>query len=168
MLREHGVGDTVTSGKAHMMLQVAPTNWYSWDFTVSQASKRVAAVDVSGWWQKGELTIEGAKYDVYRESWTGPYVLERNGSVIARAEKPSAFFRRYLVRYLDREYTLEAQSHFRRAFVVLEGTRQIGSIEPTCAFKRNAKADLPEGWPLAVRAFVIWLTMIQWRQSSHG
>ena len=151
-----------------MLMQVAPTNWYSWNFTVSQSSKRLAAVDMSCWWEKGHLTVEGATYDVYRESLRGPYILERNGSVIARAEKPSVFYRTYLIRYLDRQYTLEAPSAFRRAFVVLEGTRQIGSIEPNSAFRRDAKADLPEGWPVAVRAFVIWLTMIQWRRQARS
>ena len=70
----------------------------------------------------------------------------------------------YPIRYADRSYTLESRSAFRRAFVLLDGSRQIGSIEPTSAFTRGAMADLPETWPLPVRAFVIWLTMIQWRR----
>jgi hypothetical protein len=150
-----------------MRLQVAPTHWYSSDFTVRQASRQVADADVSWWREKGALTIEGARYEVYRDGLlNGRFVLERNGTVIARAEKPSAFFRKYLVRFGDREYTLDARSAFRRAFVLLDGTRQIGSIEPTSAFTRSAMADLPDSWPLPVRAFVIWLTMIQWRRDK--
>ena len=152
-----------------MMLQVVPTHWYSSDFTVRQASRQVADADVSWWCEKGTLTIDGLRYEVYRESWlTGRFVLERNGSAIARAEKPSAFFRKYLVRYGDREYTLAAKSAFRRAFVLWDGARQIGSIQPTSALTREAMADLPESWPLPVRAFVIWLTMIQWRRDKNG
>jgi len=30
----------------------------------------------------------------------------------------------------------------------------------------RAIADLPDTWPLPVRAFVIWLAMIQWRRDS--
>ena len=104
---------------------------------------------------------------MYRESWLcGPFVLERDGSVLARAEKPSAFFRTYLIRHGDRDYTLEPRSAFRRAFVLHDGSRQIGSIEPTSASMRGAIADLPDTWPLPVRAFVIWLAMIQWRRDS--
>lgn len=148
-----------------MRLEVAPTHWYSQDFTVEQQSRRVAEVDVSWWCEKGELTIEGARYQVYRESWlSGRFVLERDGSVLGRAEKQSAFFRTYLIRFGDRDYTLEPRSAFRRAFVLRDGSRQIGSIEPTSAFMRGAMADLPDTWPLPVRAFVIWLTMIQWRR----
>lgn len=150
-----------------MMLHVVPTHWYSPDFIVRQASRPVADVDMSWWREKGALTVEGVRYEVYREGWmNGSFVLERNGSVIARAERPSAFFREYLVRYGDREYALHARSSFRRAFVLMDGSRQIGSIEPASALTRKAMADLPDSWPVPVRAFVIWLTMIQWRRDQ--
>ena len=149
------------------MLQVVPTHWYSSDFTVRQASKPVADVDVSWWREKGTVTIEGVRYEAYRDGvLTGTFVLERNGAVIARAEKPSAFFRKYLVRHGDREYALNARSAFRRAFVLLDGTREIGTIEPASALTRGAIANLPDSWPLPIRAFVIWLTMIQWRRDQ--
>jgi len=150
-----------------MTLQVVPTHWYSSDFTVRQASRAVADADVSWWREKGVLTIEGVHYEAYRDGvLTGTFVLERNGTVIARAEKPSAFFRKYLVRHGDREYTLDARSAFRRAFVLLDGSREIGTIEPTSALTREAIANLPDSWPLPIRAFVIWLTMIQWRRDQ--
>ncbi len=150
-----------------MMLQVAPTHWYSHDFTVHHASQQVADVDVSSWREEGVLTAEGVRYHVCRESWmSGAFVLQRQGSVIARAEKRSAFRRTYLVRCGDRQYTLRARSAFQRAFVLLDGSRQIGSIEPINAFTNKATADLPGGWPLSMRAFVIWLTMIQWRREQ--
>jgi hypothetical protein len=54
----------------------------------------------------------------------------------------------YLIRYADRSYTLDPRSAFRRGFVLLDGSRHIGSIEPTSAFTRGAMADLPDTWPL--------------------
>ena len=151
------------------MLQVAPTHWYSDDFTVHHASQQVADVDMSFWSEAGLLTAEGVRYRVCRESWmSGAFVLKRESSVIARAEKPSAFFRRYEVRYGDTQYTLRARSAFRRAFLLFDGSRQIGSIEPVNAFTNKATAHLPDGWPLPVRTFVIWLTMIDWRRQKSG
>jgi hypothetical protein len=159
--------DNVIIGEAQMILQVAPTHWYSHDFTVHHASRQLADVDVAFWREEGLLTAEGVRYRVCRESWmSGVFVLQRDGSVIARAEKPSAFFRTYLIRYGDRQYTLRARSAFQRAFVLLDGSRQIGTIEPHNPFTNKATADLPESWPPAVRAFVIWLTMIQWRREQ--
>ena len=127
----------------------------------------MADVDISWWREQGTLTVEGVRYQMSRDGWmSGAFLLEREGSLVARAEKPSAFSRKFLVRYGDREYTLRGRSAFRRAFVLLDGSRQIGSIEPTGALTRKAMADLPASWPLPVRAFVIWLTMIQWRREK--
>ena len=150
-----------------MTLQVAPTHWYSWNFTVWKDSQPVASVDINSWCEKGALTVDRTDYQMYREGWmSGSFVLERDGSALARAERPSAFRRQFLIRYRDREYALVARSAFRRSFALLDGSQEIGSIEPTGVFTRDATADLPETWPLPLRAFVIWLTMIQWRRDS--
>ena len=86
------------------MLQVVPTHWYSWDVTVMDESRPVADLDVSWWGEKGILTIEGTTYRVYREApMSGDFILEQAGSVLARAEKPSLFLRRFLIRHAGRE-----------------------------------------------------------------
>jgi len=152
-----------------MTLQIAPTHWLSSDFTVLKDSQTVANVEVSRWGEKGALSIDRTSYRMYREGWlSGAFVLERDGSVVARAEKAGVFHRKYLVRYGDREYTLAARSMFRRPFAVLDGSTEIGSIERTTVFTREAKADLPDAWPLPLRAFVIWLAWMQWRRDAAG
>jgi hypothetical protein len=149
------------------MLQVVPTHWFSSDFTVQQAAKRVVDADVSSWRESSVLTIEGVRYEAYREGWmSGLFVLEQNGRIVARAEKPSAFCRKYLLRYADQEYRLDAASAFGRKFVLLQGSRQIGSIARASWCTREAMADLPDTLPLHLRAFIIWLTMMQWRRDQ--
>jgi len=150
-----------------MTLQIAPTHWYSWDFTVQKDAHTVASIDFNAWKEQGALTIDRTSYQMYREGWmSGSFLLERDGSVIARAERPSAFRRQFLIHYRDHEYALVTRSCFQRAFVLLDGSEEIGSVAPTGVFTRQATADLPENWPLPLRAFVIWLTMIQWRRDS--
>jgi len=34
-----------------MMMQIVPTRWYSWDFSVMEESRPVADIDV-GWWRE--------------------------------------------------------------------------------------------------------------------
>ena len=152
-----------------MMLQIVPTHWYSWDVTVTDESRPVADIAMSRWREKGTLTIDHTTYRVYRESpMSGAFVLERAGSVLARAEKPSVFRREFVIRHADREYTLRPESLFRRAFVLLDGSRQIGSIAPESAFTRKAAASLPHDLPLPVRMFIVWLTMISWRRQQNS
>ena len=47
-----------------MMLHIVPTHWYSWNVTVTDASRPVADIATSWWPEKGALTIDGATYRV--------------------------------------------------------------------------------------------------------
>jgi len=151
------------------MLQIAPTYWYSWNFRVTDGSRTVADIALSWWREKGRMTIDGATYRVYREApMSGAFVLEHAGGVLARAVKPSVLRREFIVRHAGRELTLRSRSMFRRAFVLLDDSREVGSIAPRSAFTRSAAADLPDDLPLPVRAFIVWLTVILWRREQNS
>jgi hypothetical protein len=152
-----------------MTMQIVPTNWYSWDFKVTDESRAVAGITLSHWREKGALTIGDSQYGMYREApMSGAFILERAGTVLARAEKPSLFRREFVVHFRDREYTLRPESLLRRAFVLTHDSQRVGSVAPNSAFTRRAAADLPEMLPLPVRMFIVWLTMISWRRQQNS
>ena len=149
------------------MLQIAPMSWWSCDFKVSDESRPVADIAISSWRDKGELTSGGATCWVYREvPLFGDFVLEGPGGVLARAEKPSVFRREFMIRHAGREYTLRPRSLFRSAFVLLDGSREVGSLVPKSAFTRKAAVDLPPNLPVPFRMFIVWLTVISWRWAA--
>lgn len=149
------------------MLQIAPKHWYSWDVTATDESGEVADIATSWWREKGTLTVDGQMYRAYREAPTsGAFVLEHAGSVLARAEKPSIARREFVIHHAGREFILRARSRFRRVFVLLEGSGEVGRLAPRNAFTRTAAADFPRDLPLPVRAFIVWLTMIAWRRAQ--
>ena len=47
--------------------------------------------------REGVVSVDGIDYRLYRESSFGDFVLEHAGSVIARATKPSAFRREFVI-----------------------------------------------------------------------
>jgi hypothetical protein len=149
-------------------LTIAPAHWYSWNFDVLDGARRLAQVDVSSWREKGVVTIDGVEHRVYREGALGDFILERTGTVLARATKPSAFRHTMIVTYQGREYELRKSSAWRRTFVVLDGDTQIGSLSPNSTWTRQATVDLPAKWPLAVRTFVIWLAIILWKRDANA
>ena len=156
---------------ADHVLDAVPRHWFSWDFTVMDGSTPLADIDVSWWREKGELTVLGTPYRVYREGlMSGAFLLESAGSIVARAEKPSAFRRVFVIEHGDRHYTLRARSAFRREFVLLDGSTKIGSLKPGL-FTRRAKVVLPRDWAPEVKVFTIWLAVILWKRqadSAHG
>ena len=97
---------------------------------------------------------------------SGAFVLESTAGVLARARKPSAWRRSLIVEHSGRQYTVRATSAFRREFVLLDGCTRIGSVSPEGIFTRRAAVDLPQTWPLPVRVFIIWLTVMLWKQDE--
>ncbi|HTU99760.1 MAG TPA: hypothetical protein VMF13_04425 [Luteitalea sp.] len=151
------------------MLTATPKRWFSWDFTIEEGDRQVAAIDVSSWRERGTLTVDGVDHRVYREGiLTGDFILEAAGTVVARAEKPSAFRRVFLIEYHGRRYVLQPTSVLSRGMTLLEGDRSVGVIAPGGILTRRADVELPEDMPLAVRVFVIWLTVILWKRDSDA
>lgn len=152
-----------------MSLTLVPRHWYSWDFVVENGDRTVAALDLSSWRERGEITIGDVTHRVYRErQMSGDFIIEGGGRELARATKPSAFRHTISLRHQGREYTLRKPSRWRRAFVLMDGERQIGSITPKSRWTRRAAADLPPDWPVAIQAFAIWLVLILWRRDADN
>jgi hypothetical protein len=151
------------------MLKAVPKSWLSSDYKLLENDTTVTIIDSSWWREAAELTIKGSIYRVYREGlMSGSFVLEGGGSILARAEKPSAFYRSFLVEHGGKKYTLEAESAMLRKFVLSEGGQQIGSVYPEHALTRKAVVAFPEEIPLAVRVFMFWLVMILWKRASDA
>jgi len=151
------------------MLRLVPNHWYSWDVTVSDESRPVAGIIVTNWMrEKGELTIDAARYQMYREGWmSGDFILEQAGQVLARADK-RIFRREFMIRHGGREYRLRPRSIVGRTYVLENGSREIGSVAPEGLFTRKAALDLPHDLPLPVRMFIVWLTVISWRRQQSS
>jgi hypothetical protein len=152
-----------------MTLEIVPTNWFSWNFTVSQQSRPIAGFDISWWRERGSLTVEGKTYPVSREGMmSGDFVLESDRGILARATKLSALRRSFTVVSGAKTYTLRAKQAFRRSFVLLDGDREIGRIAPESAWGRRASANLPADVPLPVQVFLVWLTVLLWKRDSDA
>lgn len=151
------------------MLKAIPKHWFSWDFRVMDGTRQVADMDLSFWRRKELLSIEGTPYKVFREGLvSGAYILETGGAVAARAEKPNALRRSFLIEHEGRQLTLQARSVVGRAFALYDGQNEIGSVTPDWFFTRRATALLPEALPLPLRIFILWLVIILWRREADS
>src|SRR5918993_4467197 len=101
-----------------MTMALLPRRWYSWDFSLVSGDRTLAELDLSSWRERGVVTIADHEHRVYREGMVGgDFVIERDGQVLARATKPSAFSSTVVVTHDRREYTLQKRSIWRRGFV---------------------------------------------------
>jgi hypothetical protein len=151
------------------MLELVPLGWFSWDFGVLRNGSSIAEIGISSCRESGVLVVGGSSYNVYREgAMSRQFILELNGTQLARAEKPSALRRSFTVQHEGKNYILKAEISFGRTFLLLENDRQIGSISPARMFKRKAMADLPDELPLPIKVFLLWLTVILWKRDHEA
>jgi hypothetical protein len=151
------------------MLTAIPRHWFSWDFTLLEKDESLAKIDVSSWREKGTLTVANTTYRVYREGlFSGAFILESNGAVLARAEKPSALTRRVVVYFGNAQFELKPRSALSRTFQLLAGGTVVGSLSPSGFLSRRMDIELSRELPLPIRAFVVWLTVVLWKRDSEG
>lgn len=151
-------------------LEIVPKHVVSWDFQVLEEGVPVAYLDLAVT-EKAGFELEGVRYRIRREGRvSGDWLLEAEGdrSVLARAAKVSAFRREYLVTAAGRRLVYRAAHPLTRAFVLLHGTREMGSLRPVGFFRRRAVAELPDELPPPTRIFLIFLALILWRRQARA
>ncbi|AMY07271.1 hypothetical protein LuPra_00438 [Luteitalea pratensis] len=130
--------------------------------------RAVAEVNLSSWRERGAVLAAGIEHKVFRQGFLGPFVLEQAGSVVASAEKSSAFRKTVQIEHHGRHYTLKPRSCWRREMVLYEGDRELGSIAPSNWLVRDARVSLPDDLSMALRLFVVWLTLLLWKRDSDA
>jgi hypothetical protein len=149
------------------MLAIEKPHWYSWDFTVSQAGRRIAEIGLS-WRERGRLTVNGLAYAVRRERAFGEFRLEAAGNTVAIAVKPSLFRRVFQVTHGAKTWTVRRESLWSRRIQVLEGDREIGHITRRSRWSYRSDAVLPDTMPMPVQVFCVWLAALIWKREADA
>jgi hypothetical protein len=152
-----------------MTLKAKPRKWWSWTFSVLDDRREIAELSFGCLREAGALRFSDSIYRIYRQGrFSGPFILETNGQITAYAEKPSALHRSFTVHHAGKMYTLEAESAFRRKFVLRKADSVTGSISPERALARDVQVDLPTDLPMPVRLFMVWLTLLLWKRDADS
>ena len=148
------------------MLEAVPRSLFSNDYII-RSNNGASLIELRRNWfrEKGQVTIEGVVYKVYREGIAGAFILEANGEVLARASKSSVWTRSFDIDYQGIRYILKSKSVSWREFVLRIGLEVVGSIRPKSAWSRKAVVDLPN-LPLPIAMFMTWLVLILWQRDE--
>lgn len=148
------------------MIEAVSKHVFSNDYVLRGAGGSVAELDVSAWRERAEFGLDGASYRMYRDGMFGPFVLERDSTVIARARKPSAFRDRFEIELPDRTCVLRRTSLGGRRFGIFVGDDAVGEMAQVGLFGRRIRLSLPPEWPEAVHIYVFWLALVIWNREA--
>ena len=157
----------VTPSPKDSIVEAVPTNFLSTTFSLQQSNRLLGEFAASLWRDRARLEVEDGTYELYREGlFTGDFVLEKDGKVVAIASKPSAFRNRFEMVILSRQLVLQKMSPLTRRFGLFDGDKQVGGIYPLGMVTRRSNIDLPADWPLPIRVFVFWLAFLIWKRQN--
>ncbi len=148
------------------MLHALPTSWFKPAFRLLRDDREVGLLTLSSFRERATFSVKDVEFAFQREGMMGDFVLEFQGSVLARAQKPSAFKQRFVLTFEGRSYALAAASWFGRPFVLREEDAEVGHIRPLSVFSNKSDLDLPDALPLPVQAFCFWLVLLLWKRAA--
>lgn len=149
------------------MLEAVQRGWFTNDVCLLWRGEALAVLNVSTLRTKADLEFRGERYRCYREGHlTGAFLLEQDGVVLARAEKPSVLRSHFTVQLAGRDYLLKKRSAWSRSFVLYENETEVGYLHRSGFFVRRVQVEFPEGWPLAAQVFIFWLALIVWTREG--
>jgi hypothetical protein len=152
---------------AARLLEAIPRSRWTWNYTIREGATSVGRIDTS--WLRGRvtLTVRGTAYRVYRErAHRGAFFLESDGAVLARSTRSGRAPREVAVEHAGGWHTVRGESRGGRDFLLIAGDREVGAIRPEGRFTRRARASLPDGLPLPLGVFFIWLVLLAWKEDG--
>jgi hypothetical protein len=139
--------------------------WAGKRFTLHAENEEVAHLHFSLLCEKATLDVDGPELRIYRTREPGrPWVLDRDGTVVASARKPSVFRDRFLLNLGGEEVELRSRGLLSSVFELRRGDDVLGRLERHGLLGREVELHLPEQWPAALQAFVFFLARILWNR----
>ncbi|MCP3917079.1 MAG: hypothetical protein GY711_16145 [bacterium] len=156
-----------TTEPTYTELVVEPTSIFATGYRIedetSGAELGILKFDWVG--EKARYLAAGENLRLTREPWWGAFCMQRGRRTIARAVKPSAWFRKFEVRIGSERYELRARG-LGRKFEIFRHGRRVGRVEPKSFLTRGARLSAPSGLEQHQAVFLIWLTLILWKREQ--
>ncbi|MBI3117345.1 MAG: hypothetical protein HYZ00_01575 [Candidatus Hydrogenedentes bacterium] len=106
-------------------------------------------------------------YLARRHLFSGEFLLQRDGQLLAAARKTS-FLRRFEVDTSQQRLMLRAASPFSSNFKVEVGGTEAGQVASQRWFSRSFEASLPDWLSFPEEVFLIWLVLLVRRRSQSA
>lgn len=121
-----------------------------------------------GWRQRASVVLDGETYRFGPEGWRGRLVLERerDGYVMARAERVGFWSGKQALTLSDRRLELEPRGWLRRTWAITHGGRDLGWIKSTGFLDRVYEASLDDRLPLPIQLFVLYVVIVLKRRQA--
>lgn len=149
-------------------LIATPKGFFSSVIFLKQGQETVATIEMKFVRQKATITIGENVWTLQQTGkLKGEFLLENaDGTVIAHAKQPSVWKDGFTVTYGTMEFALKRESAWKDNFVLWWNDESLGKIDRPWWFSRDTRITLAKSLPLEVRAFILWVVIVQWNRRA--
>lgn len=149
------------------LLYAEPLKWYSSGVRISTSDQDLTALEITAFRSRGSFQLEGEGFTVEPEGFfQTAAVLKKGAAILARAQKPSIFRRRFEITSAGHRMVLECRRWTGRDYVLLLGSREVGRIQRVGFAGRRLRMEFPDDVPLFILVFLTYLVAVQARREA--
>jgi hypothetical protein len=151
------------------VLEAEPTGWASWNALIKSNGAPVTELSISAWKSRGSFSLNGQEFTIEpRGFWLHNAVLQRGGTIIAKAEKPALMRRHWVLSSAGHRLDLESRSWTGRDYVLSLGGREVGSIKRQGITGRKISLQFPDEVPEVLQIFLTYIVLCQAKREASA
>jgi hypothetical protein len=151
------------------VLEAEPTGWASWNTLIKSNGAPITELSISAWKSRGSFSLDGQEFTIEpRGFWLHNAVLQRGGTIIAKAEKPALMRRHWVLSSAGNRLDLESRSWTGGDYVLRVGGREVGSITRQGITGRKISLHFPDEVPEVLQIFLTYIVLCQAKREASA
>lgn len=149
------------------ILKAEPTGWASWNALITSEDGPITELRISAWKGRGSFQLDGQDFTIEPIGfWLHNAVLQRGGTVIARAQKPALMRRFWVISSAGHRLEMESTSWTGREYVLRLADREVGRITREGMTGRKISLDFPNEVPEVIQVFLTYICLSQAKREA--
>ena len=151
------------------VLNAEPTGWASWNTLIRSDGAPITELTISAWKSRGGFQLDGQEFTIEpRGFWLHNAVLQRGGTMIAKAEKPALMRRSWIISSAGHRLELESRSWTGREYVLRLAGQEVGRITRQGMTGRKLSLEFPDEVPEVIQVFLTYIVLCQAKREASG
>ena len=149
------------------ILEAEPTGWASWNVLIKSDGAPITELKISAWKSRGSFQLDGQDFTIEPIGfWLQNAILQRGGTVIAKAEKPGLMRRRFVITSAGHRMEMESRSWTGREYALLMGHQEVGRITREGMLGRRTSLQFPDEVPEVIQVFLTYIVLCQAKREA--
>lgn len=149
------------------ILHAEPLGWFCSGVRLRRGDQELTELEITTFKSKGSFVLDDDEFVIEPKGFLQTSaVLKKGNAILARAEKPSAFRRRFEISSAGHRLTMESRSWAGREYVLLLGNQEVGWIRRKGMTGRSLQLEFPDEVPVFLQILLAYLVVVQAKKEA--